>query len=254
MCSGPAERNKLILDFRQEGQWRGDGYLGLTDHPGRGPGHEPAWRSSTRGRSPSDVRPASDVCLPGGRFSAERMTAVLVERAGHSAESGSPLLRVMVEMGWLPGQSETFNVLELYENAVDQVVDRVAAVVLCVYDLHQLNAATLTTVLAAHQTVLLDHTVLVNPHFRTDESRHGFAGGRGPHAQQTSTRERWRTLTHSELRVAAHVADGLTNREMAAVLLVSRHTIDAHLKHIFIKLDIHTRVELTVITLRHRSP
>ena len=49
------------------------------------------------------------------------------------------------------------------------------------------------------------------------------------------------------------MAAGLTNREMAAALLVSRHTIDAHLKHIFVKLGIHTRVELTVLTLRHRS-
>jgi DNA-binding CsgD family transcriptional regulator len=38
---------------------------------------------------------------------------------------------------------------------------------------------------------------------------------------------------------------------MAAALVVSRHTVDAHLKHIYIKLGIHTRVELTVLALEH---
>jgi DNA-binding CsgD family transcriptional regulator len=47
------------------------------------------------------------------------------------------------------------------------------------------------------------------------------------------------------------VVAGRTNREVATLLVVSRHTVDAHLKHIFIKLGIHTRVELTVLALRH---
>jgi DNA-binding CsgD family transcriptional regulator len=34
---------------------------------------------------------------------------------------------------------------------------------------------------------------------------------------------------------------------------VSRHTVDAHLKHIYVKLDIHKRVELTVLALRHST-
>jgi DNA-binding CsgD family transcriptional regulator len=47
------------------------------------------------------------------------------------------------------------------------------------------------------------------------------------------------------------VVAGLTNREIATLLVVSRHTVDAHLKHIYIKLGIHTRVELTVLALDH---
>ena len=61
----------------------------------------------------------------------------------------------------------------------------------------------------------------------------------------------WYALTDSELRVVAHVVDGLTNREIATLLAISRHTVDAHLKHIYIKLGIHTRVELTVLALQH---
>ena len=49
------------------------------------------------------------------------------------------------------------------------------------------------------------------------------------------------------------MAGGLTNRNIAEYVNLSPHTVDAHLKHIYIKLDIHSRVELTVLALQHRS-
>ena len=54
----------------------------------------------------------------------------------------------------------------------------------------------------------------------------------------------WSTLTPSEGRLAALVADGMTNKQAAARLYISHHTVDAHLRHIFRKLDINSRVEL----------
>jgi DNA-binding CsgD family transcriptional regulator/tetratricopeptide (TPR) repeat protein len=54
----------------------------------------------------------------------------------------------------------------------------------------------------------------------------------------------WASLTTAELTVARLVADGLTNREVADSLFVSPHTINSHLRHVFAKLDIHSRVEL----------
>jgi DNA-binding NarL/FixJ family response regulator len=48
------------------------------------------------------------------------------------------------------------------------------------------------------------------------------------------------------------VAGGLTNRNIAEYLNLSPHTVDAHLKHTFTKLNIHSRVELTVLALEHR--
>ncbi len=55
----------------------------------------------------------------------------------------------------------------------------------------------------------------------------------------------WEAMTESELAVARLVADGLSNREVAERLFVSHHTVNSHLRHVFGKLDVNSRVELT---------
>jgi DNA-binding CsgD family transcriptional regulator/DNA-binding Lrp family transcriptional regulator len=55
----------------------------------------------------------------------------------------------------------------------------------------------------------------------------------------------WAAMTKSELAVAELVANGLTNREIAERLFVSPHTVNTHLRHVFAKLQVHSRVDLT---------
>jgi DNA-binding CsgD family transcriptional regulator len=57
----------------------------------------------------------------------------------------------------------------------------------------------------------------------------------------------WAALTTSELTVARLVAEGMTNREVAERLFVSPHTVNSHLRHVFSKLGINSRVELARI-------
>lgn len=59
----------------------------------------------------------------------------------------------------------------------------------------------------------------------------------------------WASLTPAELAVAEIIAEGATNREAAARLYLSRHTIDFHLRQIFRKLGVASRVELTRLVL-----
>jgi len=59
----------------------------------------------------------------------------------------------------------------------------------------------------------------------------------------------WNSLTDTERRVAAHVADGLTNAQVAEHMFLSRHTIDFHLRQIFRKLAISSRVDLARVAL-----
>ena len=62
---------------------------------------------------------------------------------------------------------------------------------------------------------------------------------------------RWAAMTDSELAVARLVAQGLTNREVAEQLFVSPHTVSTHLRHVFTKLDVNSRAELTRLAGDH---
>jgi non-specific serine/threonine protein kinase len=51
-------------------------------------------------------------------------------------------------------------------------------------------------------------------------------------------------LTSREREIAALVAEGLANREIAERLVISKRTVDAHVEHIYTKLGISSRVQL----------
>lgn len=60
-------------------------------------------------------------------------------------------------------------------------------------------------------------------------------------------------MTKSESAVARFVVDGLTNREIADRLFVSPHTVNTHLRHVFAKLEINSRVDLTRLATERNS-
>jgi DNA-binding CsgD family transcriptional regulator/tetratricopeptide (TPR) repeat protein len=57
-------------------------------------------------------------------------------------------------------------------------------------------------------------------------------------------------LTPRELEVLALIAQGLTNRQIAATLVISEKTAGVHVAHIFAKLDVHNRVAATTAARR----
>jgi ketoreductase RED2 len=67
----------------------------------------------------------------------------------------------------------------------------------------------------------------------------------------TDPRFGWESLTPAELRVAEAVGAGLTNAQAARRLFVSPYTVDYHLRQIFLKLGISSRVQLAAF-LRQR--
>jgi DNA-binding CsgD family transcriptional regulator len=54
----------------------------------------------------------------------------------------------------------------------------------------------------------------------------------------------WASLTGTEQRIADLVAQGLSNQQVADQMFLSTHTIAFHLRHIFWKLDVSSRVQL----------
>jgi len=51
-------------------------------------------------------------------------------------------------------------------------------------------------------------------------------------------------LTAAERRVATLVAEGRTNREVAAALSLGERTVETHLSHVYAKLGVRSRTEL----------
>ncbi len=52
------------------------------------------------------------------------------------------------------------------------------------------------------------------------------------------------SLTPQELQIATMLADGLSTRETASALFLSPKTVEYHLRHVYTKLDVHTRKDL----------
>ncbi len=69
------------------------------------------------------------------------------------------------------------------------------------------------------------------------EKARGELGSIGGRARQEG-------LTAAELRVAALVVEGRTNREVAAALVLGERTVAGHLTHIYAKLGVRSRMEL----------
>jgi DNA-binding CsgD family transcriptional regulator len=82
-------------------------------------------------------------------------------------------------------------------------------------------------------------SVLLEAKLRQSGVRSVRATQRTPRAQSG-----WDALTEAELKVAELIGAGHSNRSAAAELSVSVHTIGTHLRSVFAKLDLRSRVQL----------
>lgn len=72
------------------------------------------------------------------------------------------------------------------------------------------------------------------------------ASGESARKRDPSTADQ---LTPQELQIAGFVAEGLTNKEIAAQLFLSPRTIDSHLRNVYAKLQISSRTQLARLSL-----
>ena len=70
----------------------------------------------------------------------------------------------------------------------------------------------------------------------------------------SARRARMQVLTVRESEVAAAVASGSTNRQIANQLVIAERTVETHLERIYSKLDVRSRVQLTRWVIEHESP
>jgi DNA-binding NarL/FixJ family response regulator len=67
---------------------------------------------------------------------------------------------------------------------------------------------------------------------------------RGPNSVRRQPTTGWDALTLTEQRVAALVAQGLSNPDIGTELLISRRTVQTHVSHILTKLGHSSRIEI----------
>ncbi|MEA2223924.1 MAG: hypothetical protein QOH83_2300, partial [Solirubrobacteraceae bacterium] len=60
-------------------------------------------------------------------------------------------------------------------------------------------------------------------------------------------------LTKRELEIAELVTDRRTNREIATTLFLSDKTVESHLRNIFVKLGVSSRVDVARAVERERA-
>jgi len=63
----------------------------------------------------------------------------------------------------------------------------------------------------------------------------------------------WDSLTRTEQRVARLIFEGHTNRSATNILALSSHTVNSHLRAIFGKLAVNSRVQLTRVLMDRLS-
>jgi DNA-binding CsgD family transcriptional regulator len=69
--------------------------------------------------------------------------------------------------------------------------------------------------------------------------------GRRPKTADPRPRTGFNALTDAERRVATRAAAGLTNPEISRELHIARTTVETHLKHVYLKLGIDGRHQLS---------
>ena len=79
--------------------------------------------------------------------------------------------------------------------------------------------------------------------------RRGAPRGRGKSGRPQALH----SLTPTEHTIATLVAEGLSNPQIGDRLYVSRRTVQAHLGHVFAKLDIASRAQLAALVTEHRG-
>jgi HD-GYP domain-containing protein (c-di-GMP phosphodiesterase class II) len=107
------------------------------------------------------------------------------------------------------------------------------------------------------------HRPALNPNQAADELRHAAKAGKldgkavdavlsaAGHHRERPPRTPASELSEREIEVLRLMARGLSNKEMAAALIISPKTVGHHIQHIYNKINCSTRASATLYALQH---
>lgn len=169
---GESQRDEIMLPYLKAGLIRGDQCLCLIDRT-----DPAAIRDRLSGITQVideprlDIQTASDVYLSTGDFVAAGMYDFLDETAlAVVARDGGTHFRATGEMSWATGDSRNLTELFSYESSLNRMTSAHAPALLCLFDLDDLDDLALENVLMTHPTIVFEHNVIDNPHYRNPDS------------------------------------------------------------------------------------
>jgi len=76
---------------------------------------------------------------------------------------------------------------------------------------------------------------------------------RSPRMKHRHARRGWESLTPTETKIAALVAQGMSNPKIASQLFLSARTVATHVSHVLTKLEVHSRIDIAREAARRYS-
>ena len=73
----------------------------------------------------------------------------------------------------------------------------------------------------------------------------------GQAPQHRQAQAGWNSLTPTETKIAAMVAEGMSNRQIAEQLVLSPRTVGTHVSHILAKLGVRSRIDIAREAAEH---
>jgi DNA-binding CsgD family transcriptional regulator len=244
--SGVEQRDAVLLPYLREGVDAGEKCMCAIDSV------DPATITARVAESVSADRPlvaellsvhrAHEVYLRNGRFSKDVVISYLdAVMMSLTRDQQFPLVRGAGEMTWVLGEQVGVEELFDYEHAINFVAPKYPQVLLCMYDISRFGEQMLINAIKTHPKLLIGEALVESPLYQSC----------GTGAQRRALEPSWDELTDREAEVAVSVSAGLTNRQVASSMNLSRFTIDFHLRQIYRKMGITSRVELTRTVLEH---
>ena len=76
---------------------------------------------------------------------------------------------------------------------------------------------------------------------------------KGPEGPRRRPTHGWDSLTPTEVRIADLVSQGLSNPNIAEQLFLSRRTVQTHVSHLLMKLELRSRVDIATESARRET-
>ena len=194
-------------------------------------------------------------------FDPQRVLEAWAEKADQALTRGYVGMRCMGNASWLDRQH--WDSFAEYEAKLERVLGKLRIRVLCTYALERCSAANVLDVIQQHQftfiirrgkwerieraefkrlnTEILRLDLELEEHLRSHQTQQEREGETRDN-EQLSSRER---------EVLRLIAQGQTNREIAAELALSVRTVERHRSTLMNKLGLHNSAELVVYAVNH---